>query len=346
MGGKWFKMEQKNVLITGGGGFLGQVISKKCVERGDRVWSFSRRNHSNLSGMGVTQIQGDVADENAINKACEGKDLVFHLAARMGLWGRFSTYYKTNVKGTRNVIAACKMAGVPVLVYTSSTSVIMDNTGHYLPIGGRYPEKFGSNYAMSKAFAEQAVIRAADQDLRCAILRPHMIWGPGDMSGGPSFLRERRWIVKIGNGMNSVSGIYIDNAAHAHLLAADKVALDPSLSGKTFFLAQDDPFLLWDFIERIQQWSGQKRIIGAIPYTVAMNISGMMEWVYKSSCIKSTPFLTRNLVGELSGFHVFDTKALNNELGFSPEISVDTGLEIYQKWLKKEYPAMGKRGAA
>ncbi len=96
-----------NVLVTGGGGFLGGEIVRRLVRRGDSVRSLSRRFYPELSSLGVEQIQGDIGDRVAVDKACQGVDLVFHVAAKPGIWGHYSEYFKTNVSGTRNVIDAC-----------------------------------------------------------------------------------------------------------------------------------------------------------------------------------------------------------------------------------------------
>ena len=114
------------VLVTGGGGFLGGAIVRQLVERGDRVISFSRRFYPELAAMGVEQIQGDISDATAVEQACREVDLVFHVAAKPGVWGDYVTYYQTNVIGTQNVIAACKQHNVLRLVYTSSPSVVFD----------------------------------------------------------------------------------------------------------------------------------------------------------------------------------------------------------------------------
>lgn len=332
---EWFEMDIKKVLITGGGGFLGRAVAKKCVERGYKVWSLSRNTYPALTAMGVVQIQGDVTHAMDVQKACKGKDVVFHLAARKGGWGRLSKFYKTNVKGTRNVIEACKNAKVRVLVYTSSTRATMDQNGCYADgMGKDYPDRFQNNFAMSKAFAEQAVLKASTQDFRCIVLRPHMIWGPGDTSVIPGLFKHRRWIFKIGNGQNKVSGIYIDNAADAHLLAAVKAFSDERLSGKVFVLAQDEPLILWDFIGKIETWTGKKMVLMSLPKSVVMPVGKMVECFFRLTDINRTPCLSRNIVIELADSHVFNINDLNCSLGFLPSVSVQKGFELYGAWLE------------
>jgi nucleoside-diphosphate-sugar epimerase len=90
-------MEMKNVMVTGGGGFLGKAIVKKLLEKKYRVTSFSRKFYFDLENMGVAQIQGDLADEKAVLTAFEKIDSVFHVAAKPGIWGPFEDFFRANV---------------------------------------------------------------------------------------------------------------------------------------------------------------------------------------------------------------------------------------------------------
>ena len=100
MGGERVVM---NALVTGGGGFLGGAIVRRLVARGDRVRSLSRRRYAELDALGVEQIQGDVADLGPTETAIQGCDVVFHVAAKAGVWGAYADYYRANVVGTQNV---------------------------------------------------------------------------------------------------------------------------------------------------------------------------------------------------------------------------------------------------
>jgi len=113
-------------LVTRGGGFLGEAIVRGLLGRGESVRSFSRHEHQALRALGVGQIQGDLADAAAVAAAVQGCDVVFHVAAKPGIWGDLDEYHRTNVTGTWNVIAACRQHGVRRLVYTSSPSVVFD----------------------------------------------------------------------------------------------------------------------------------------------------------------------------------------------------------------------------
>src|SRR5262249_28778440 len=94
----------ERALVTGGGGFLGGAIVRRLVERGVRVCSLSRQRYPQLDALGVEQYPGDVGDAAAVLQAAAGCDLVFHVAAKAGIWGRYQDYYRTNVEGTRHVL--------------------------------------------------------------------------------------------------------------------------------------------------------------------------------------------------------------------------------------------------
>src|SRR5437899_4398001 len=113
-------------LVTGGGGFLGGAIVRRLRARGDEVRSFSRADYPELRSLGVVTIRGDLADREAVISAGEGCDIVFHSAAKAGIWGPYEEYFRTNVLGTQNVIAACRRCHINRLVYTSSPSVVFN----------------------------------------------------------------------------------------------------------------------------------------------------------------------------------------------------------------------------
>ena len=122
--------KQKRILVTGGGGFLGKSIVRMLLKRGHRVTSFSRNIYETLNEMGVLQINGDIADKKDVEKAVQGQDVVFHTAAKAGVWGQFDDYFKTNVLGTQNILFACRLHRSPLLIHTSSPSVVSVSYTH------------------------------------------------------------------------------------------------------------------------------------------------------------------------------------------------------------------------
>ncbi|MFH1965015.1 MAG: NAD-dependent epimerase/dehydratase family protein, partial [Acidobacteriota bacterium] len=126
------------ILVTGAGGFLGGALAEKLISRGEDVRSFSRRKYSRLAELGVEQHQGDLGDSSSVAEACRGCDLVFHVAAKAGIWGSAEDFHRANVVGTENILEACRRLEIAKLVYTSSPSVIfngsdMEGVGESVP---------------------------------------------------------------------------------------------------------------------------------------------------------------------------------------------------------------------
>jgi nucleoside-diphosphate-sugar epimerase len=114
----------KYTLVTGGGGFLGRYIVEQLVMRGERVRSLGRGAYPELEALGVDIVRGDIADADAVARACDGVDCAFHVAALPGVGMDWRPYERINLRGTEHVIAACRQHGVERLIYTSSPSVV------------------------------------------------------------------------------------------------------------------------------------------------------------------------------------------------------------------------------
>jgi nucleoside-diphosphate-sugar epimerase len=323
-------------LVTGGGGFLGGAIIRLLVQRGDRVRNFSRNTYPELDHLGVEQIQGDIRDRAAVEQACRKMELVFHVAAKPGVWGNYDDYYQTNVVGTQNVITGCLQHHVSRLIYTSSPSVVfngsdMQGVDESVP----YPASFQAHYPKTKALAEQQVVKVSQKGIKTIILRPHLIWGPRDNHLTPRIIKRAKRLKKVGNGTNLVDTIYIDNAAEAHIQAADRLAINPELSGKIYFISQDDPIALWDMVNAILKAAGLRPIHRSISHQWAWLIGALLEFVYKNFNLRGEPQMTRFLADELAKSHWFDISAAKKDLGYVPRISTAQGLERLEQWLKK-----------
>ena len=101
------------VLVTGGAGFLGRYIVEALLADGHKVHSYSRGEQGELASMGVTVHRGDLINAAIVQRVCSGKDAVFHVAAKAGIWGDRRSYFSVNLTGTENVIRACQAQGVP-----------------------------------------------------------------------------------------------------------------------------------------------------------------------------------------------------------------------------------------
>jgi nucleoside-diphosphate-sugar epimerase len=327
----------ESVLVTGGSGFLGLAIVRALAARGDRVRSYSRSPHAELQALGIEQICGDIADLQALERACVGMEAVFHTAAKPPPWGRAADYDRTNVLGTQNVIAACRNVRVPRLIHTSTPSVIFD--GHDLEGVDEsvpYPARHTAAYAATKALAEQRVIAAADDRLRTIVLRPHEIWGPGDPHFVPRIIARAGRLRRIGNGRNRVDTTYIDNAAEAHLLAADALKTNPGLSGRVYFISQGDPIPAWDMIDAILRAAGLGPVRGHVPHRLAWTLGLVFEKLYLWLNLSGEPPMTRFVADALAKAHWFDIGAARRDLEYAPKVTTAEGLQRLGAWLNRQ----------
>ncbi len=326
---------RETVLVTGGGGFLGRAIVEHLVARGDRVRSFSRGEYPELGRMGVTLHRGDLTDTDALRRACGGCDVVFHVAAKAGIWGDPDEFYRVNVLGTANVVAACRDAGVRRLVYTSSPSVVFcgnDTAG--ADESCPYPRRFGSVYSRTKAIAEQAVLDADSQNLRTLALRPHLIWGPRDNHIVPRLVSRARAgrLRRVGDGRNMVDTTYIDNAADAHLCAAEALRSNPHARGRAYFITNGEPWPLWKLIDRIIGCAGLPPVRKTIPHPLAYFLGAACETLFSILNIEREPPMTRFVADELARDHWFDISAARRDLGYEPRVSIEEGLARLADW--------------
>jgi nucleoside-diphosphate-sugar epimerase len=326
---------QPTALVTGGGGFLGYAIVLQLLKKKTCVRTFSRRHYKSLDIKGVEQYQGDLDDLSAVTSACQEVDTVFHVAAKTGVWGRYNDYYRTNVIGTHNIIAACQSSGCTDIVYTSSPSVVfngqdMEGVDESVP----YPKHYRSHYPQTKALAEQAVVSAAKDGLKTIILRPHLIWGPRDNHLVPRIIKRAHRLRQIGDGNNLVDTVYIDNAASAHILAAESLKTNPELSGRIYFISQGDPIPLWDMVNAILKAGGRTPVKKIISLNKAKIVAAVLETIYRILRLKGEPQLTRFVAEELASAHWFDISAARKDLNYRPEVSTAVGLKRLQEWLE------------
>ncbi len=319
-------------LVTGAGGFLGLYLVEQLLARGDEVRTYSRRTYASLDALNVDAVQGDLQNKAATIAACEDVDVVFHNAGVAGIWGPWQHYHGINTVGSQNILQGCQQHGVKALVYTSSPSVTF-NGDHQSGVDESepYPDNWLCHYPHSKALAEQEILKANDaHGLKTCALRPHLIWGPRDQHLIPRLLdRARTGKLRIvGDGANMIDMIYVENAAHAHLLAADALlAGSDKVAGNAYFLSQDQPVNCWDWINEILQLAGAPQVTRRIPFKTAWRIGAAMEAVYKVCRIQSEPRMTRFLAAQLARDHYFDISAAKNDFGYQPQISIEEGMQ-------------------
>jgi 2-alkyl-3-oxoalkanoate reductase len=330
--------ELGEVLVTGGGGFLGTALIKLVLERGLRVRSLARRRYPHLEELGVEQILGDIADPAVVSRAVAGCQTIFHTAAKAGIWGSDREYERTNVQGTRNVIEACRAHGARRIIYSSSPSVVfngldMEGVDESVP----YSQTFEAAYPATKARAEQIILGSNSGGLATIALRPHLIWGPGDNNLLPRIIARAKGgrLRRIGRRDPLIDPIYIDNAALAHLLAADRLEAGSPIAGRIYFVTQGETLPLWDMINHLLKAAKLAPVERSVARPVAFAAAGLMEVGYVLSRRQKEPPMTRFLARQLSTTHWFNIDAARRDLGYEPRVSISEGLRRLEEWLER-----------
>ena len=299
--------------VTGGHGFLGAELVRQLRAAGHSATPASRQS-------GV-----DIGDRASLSRAMAGHDVVFHVAAKAGVWGAPEDYERTNVTGTENVLAACREAGVRRLVFTSSPSVVFDGGDHVgagndLP----YPASFLADYPRTKAAAERLVLAANGAGLVTTALRPHLIYGPGDPHLLPRLIaRARAGRLRIvGEGKNQVSLTFVENAAVAHLQAALALVDATSLpAGRAFFINDAEPVALWPWLNEVFTALGISPITGRVPAGLAYGAGAMAEWVWRTFGRSGEPPMTRFVAKQLATSHTYTLAPAVAAFGYAPPVS-------------------------
>jgi nucleoside-diphosphate-sugar epimerase len=318
-------------LVTGGGGFLGGAVVDALLARGDGVISLARGDYPHLRERGVRTVRGDLADPAAAREAVGDVgdvDVVLHVAARAGIAGRAADFHRSNVEGTRVLIDACRAAGVGRLVFTSTPSVV--HTGGDLHGGDEslpYATRFDSAYPETKAAAERLVLAANGPELATVALRPHLVWGPGDTQLVPRILeRARRGQLRlVGDGTSVVDTTYVDDAAAAHLDAADRLAPGAACAGRAYFITSGDPRPIRELVDGILGAGGLPPVTGTVPRPVAVAAGAAVEAVWALLRRTDDPPMTRFLARQLATAHWFDISAARRDLGYVPRVPLDEG---------------------
>jgi nucleoside-diphosphate-sugar epimerase len=336
-------------LVTGGTGFLGRHIVDRLLAANRSVTVLARTCPLDLEQRGVRFVRASIDDAPAVRVACEGVESVFHVAAKVGVWGRYDDYFRVNVLGTRAVLAGCLEAGVKRLVYTSTPSVVYNGrdlagADESLPLTESCP----SAYPLTKAIAEREVLGANTPRLRTIALRPHLIWGVGDPHLIPRIVKaaRKRRLRIVGSGRNRVDMVHVENAVDAHLLAEQVLSKcdafdgsDPAprrADGRAYFITNGQPVVLWTWINEFLRAIGEPEVTKHLSYRSALNLGRACELAWRVLPFRQEPPMTRFVAAELAKDHWFDITAARRDLGFSPRVSMEQGTAELVAHLKRK----------
>ncbi|HEY2748926.1 MAG TPA: hopanoid-associated sugar epimerase [Polyangia bacterium] len=321
-------------LVTGASGFIGSAVVRRLLARGGKVRCFvepgARRD--NLDGLDVEIVAGDVNDRDAVRRALDGCDTLFHLAAIYAIWTRDpSLIYRVNVEGSKTVLWAAYHAKVKRVVYTSSISAIgsgedgvpVDETQGF----SARDWDDGNAYIRSKWLSENDALRFAQEGLPLVVVNPAFPFGERDLGPTPT------GGIILGALQKKIPGyvdagfcaIDVDDCAEGHVLAAERGRV-----GERYILGNHN-VTMRDFYRTVARVAGIKIPERRIPVGVAESVGWMMEkWADRSG---KPPLATRKATRYAAHTHFFDNSKARRELGL-PSTPLDVTIEKAVRWFR------------
>ena len=310
--------------VTGGSGFVGGALIERLRSEGWDVRALARseRAAERVRELGAEPAMGDLDDRDAMRAGADGCEVAFHAAAKVEDWGDPADFERLNVRGTQNVIDACRDAGVRRLVHVGTEAALMVgqpliNVDESTPLR---PDS-AALYSSSKAKAEQLVRDAGG--LETVVVRPRFVWGRGDTSLLPTIIEmvasgRFRW---IGGGGQLSATTHIDNTVEGLWLAATKAP-----AGSVYFVTDGEPAVFREFLTELLATQGVTVPDRSVPAGVARVAAAASERIWRLLKRPGPPPLTRFAVWVSSQECTIDISRAERELGYRPVISREAGL--------------------
>ncbi|KAJ3521790.1 hypothetical protein NMY22_g12165 [Coprinellus aureogranulatus] len=339
--------DAQSYLVLGGNGFVGSHIVQRLLARGEKLVAVYSRSKPPARKLveGVEYYTGDITDQKRLVEVMlECRATVVFNTVSPPHNDDEHMYYKVNVEGTKAVISACEEAGVPVLIYTSSSGVVWSGK----PINGatedeiEVPEEGLEAYSHTKGIGERAVLEANGERLRTAALRPHAIVGPGDQQAIWRLVENYtsgQYHFQIGNGKNLFSTVSVRDVAQAHLLAADAL-LNPlrrdQVGGQAFFITDGKPIPFYHYPHLVWWELGAPKDFWVVPlprwfcFVLALFVESWHK-VFGGHTI-----LTRFIITTVTMEQWYSCEKAERLLGYKPSVTLEEAVRETVQWWKAE----------
>lgn len=319
----------QRVLVTGASGVLGSGVAQALVNAGAQV-TVLQRSPSGLSG--VHEIRGSVTNVDDVATAVDGVDSVIHIAAKVSVSGPLAEYEHVNVEGTRLLLAAAQRAGVQRWIQISSPSVA--HSGDSIIGAGAEPADPSTargHYAATKAAGELLALDADSPNFKVLVLRPHLMWGPGDTQLTERIIERARQnrLPLLDGGTALVDTLFTVNAVEA--IVAGLKAVD-RVHGEALVLTNGEPRPIGEMIRRIAVAGGAQEPTLNLPAGLAKAAGSIIEKLWDAEKRGDEPPLTRFLAEQMSTAHWFDQRRTREVLQWQPRISLDEGFELTRQY--------------
>jgi nucleoside-diphosphate-sugar epimerase len=289
-----------------------------------RALARSETAAAKVRGAGAIPVAGDLDDIAALRTGAEGCEYAFHAAAALGEWGKREDFVKGNVNGTCNVLEACRAAGVRRFVHVGTEAALLvgqplvnaDETVTLRPDSK-------AHYSATKAMAEQAVLAANGDRFETVVVRPRLVWGPGDTTILPALKHavEEGRFAWIGGGGHKTSTTHVDNVVEGLVLGATK-----GRPGEVYFVTDGEPVVFREFVTDLLSTVGVEAPKRNMPAGLARVVAGIAEGTWNLLGRTSPPPLTRLAVWLSARECTIDISKARRELGYEPVKTVAVGM--------------------
>jgi len=316
-------------LVSGATGFLGGHLAQVLHREGWRVriMVHKRNRVEHLVEMGMELVEGDLLDKASLVRAMAGQRLVFHTAGKVTDWGPREEYFQVNTEGTRNILAACREAGVERLVHMSSLTVLgLPRSGALITEETPYAPAPRDPYSASKKAGEQ-IVRAEHGlgGVATTVIRSGVIWGPGDITIVPRLvaLLRRGQMILIDGGRNLLGLSHVENLARGLILAASA----PEAAGQIYHLTDGEEITAREAVDALAAVIGVPTAKRSLPYGAVYGIAAVIEGLARLVRRQTPPRMTRYGV-RLVGCHCrYDIGKARRDLGYAPAVTFREGIK-------------------
>jgi nucleoside-diphosphate-sugar epimerase len=325
-GGEALAEISKTAFVTGGSGFIGGRLIRRLVSEGWSVRALARSPSAaeKVREAGAEAVEGDLERLGHMRSGAEGCSHAFHAAAHLGEWGSRAEFERINVVGTRNVLDACRDAGVNRFIHIGTEAALLAGRP-LVNVNEDEPLRPDSKapYAATKAMAEQAVRDANDDGFETVVVRPRLVWGRGDTTVLPNLIRaiETGRFSWIGGGRHLTSTTHVDNTVHGLMLGAER-----GKAGGVYFVTDGEPVVFRDFVTELVGTQGVEIPDRNMPAALARFSAGACEAAWRTLPLRGVPPVTRIAVWLSSLETTIDISRARTELGYEPVRTADEGM--------------------
>lgn len=321
----------ETVLVTGASGLLGREVVFALLRAGYSVRAFQRGDSGITAALPAHlasrfgQVQGSITDPEAVRTALTGVDGIIHLAAKVSVVGQWEDYRQVNIEGTRTLLDAARQLGISKFLHTSSPSAA--HTGSSIIGEGNpaaSPDHARGNYARSKAESERLALGYNRADFQVGVLRPHLVWGPGDTQLVERVLERAAAgrLPLLNHGTALIDSLYIDNAADAFVRGYQRL---PQIAGTPLVVTNGQPRPIAEVISGMCRACGVTPPSASLPAPVAYGLGLALEKIWARLAPGEIPPLTSFLAEQLSTAHWFDQRQTQALLDWAPAVSLEEG---------------------